>query len=640
MSRSERLSSPREIHRTLKVADGKNKTGGPILYVDHGKRYYDDSEAHIKVQGNTGVGKTVCGVIPTIRNIIDAGESFAVIDSKGNVYTSTWCEAQKKHKVIVLDFRNPATSPDQFNPLLPIASNVNSSDVVDRDRGRSQTRDFTNSICMGKNAKDVFWDESSARFISGLIYLLFEKGEESQINFSSIASMMDEANEKPGFSSTTMLKSIYDELSSNSNAKRDLATYVTAPNETRGSIHSVASSAFSLFNDSEGLSHLLSKSTFDLNNFDVSKPFAFYIILPDEDDVYDGVAGLIFTMFTKQLIKIAQNRYNGRLPIRTNLVVDELGSVGKSIPNLPNLMSASRSRNIRIMVGLQSDKQLVSIYGEANAETINSCFGITMAFSTNDRNLLREYSERLGKKEVMVDGKLREEYLATPTQIEAMPRCMALIFVENNLKFFSKLPRYDQMYDLSDWKKPGNGKGIGEDFFIEDEVFSIKEEVNKKKKIKENREPSPLSSNRTSSPIAVPSFEEFVEMRERHARDYKREMERKSGDSNTNKDDGENLDIDKLMEKIDAKLIELEKEEVELPRDVTLICRGEIRGDILAEITRRRIIPLSHVDTSGKNVIFHAKNDMVAQKLQKIIREMGGSCRINILEGDDEVDDY
>ena len=52
-------------------------------------------------------------------------------------------------------------------------------------------------------------------------------------------------------------------------------------------------------------------------------------------------------------------------------------------------MVASRSRNMRLMLVLQSTSQLVDVYGKSKAETIYSSIGITIGFSTNNWENLR-----------------------------------------------------------------------------------------------------------------------------------------------------------------------------------------------------------------------------------------------------------
>lgn len=122
--------------------------------------------------------------------------------------------------------------------------------------------------------------------------------------------------------------------------------------------------------------------------------------------------------------------------------------------DIVKLMVTSRSRNLRMTLCLQSDDQLVDLYGKPKAETIKSCVGVTVAFATNNWNTLEEWSKRCGEREVIRDSHIRSEALITPSQIAAMGVGKALIFVGNKLKFVSQLPFYDDVYELSDWTQP------------------------------------------------------------------------------------------------------------------------------------------------------------------------------------------
>lgn len=495
MSRSERYSTKREIMKELHAVNGRSTAGGPILYVDHGVKFDDISEKHIKVVGNTGMGKSNCVTIPYARNVIDAEESGIFVDPKGEICRKTYFKAKKTHRVYIWNLRNPGTSQDGIDMLLLAAQKLASEDITERDEGRATIRAFMSGVFPVENATDPFWPQSASRFISGLIYSLFELAPAEKVNLNSVARMLEQAEIRCGVG--TLLKELYEKLPDTSLAKRDLAAYATAPNDTRGSIHSVAANGFSVFSNSEGLMDMLCNDTVDLYYFDVTTPFVVYIILPDEDDVYDFIAGTMVSMFTQHLIKMAQNKFDGRLPIRVNVILEEIGSIGKAIPNLPNLISASRSRNMRIMVCLQADEQLVDIYGKAKARTINACFGITVAFSTNDQSMLKEWSERLGKRRIEHEGQVREEYLATPNQIEAMPVGMALIFIGNRIKYFTKLPFYDEMYDLSELEEPPT-KSVNK--LREIPTFDLKEAVTitRRNREREQRGAAFLNTDRSS----------------------------------------------------------------------------------------------------------------------------------------------
>lgn len=127
---------------------------------------------------------------------------------------------------------------------------------------------------------------------------------------------------------------------------------------------------------------------------------------------------------------------------------------GMAASTLPNLMVASRSRNMRLMLVLQSNSQLVDVYGKSKAETINSCIGITIGFSTNSWETLIEWSQRCGEKQIENNGLIIKEQLITASQLAAMPAGTALVMVDSQYKFVVHLPFYDEMYDNSKWKAP------------------------------------------------------------------------------------------------------------------------------------------------------------------------------------------
>ena len=454
MARNERFSTDEEIRRILCMDTATEKRSGPILRVHRGKRYYLPNDSHVKVTGSTGMGKSTSVSIPFVRNIVDRGtESALIVDPKGEIYSETAGHADK-HKVYVLDFRSPATSPDRLNLLELPYINLKSEYTSERDMGRSQVRSMLNVLLPEDNHGDPFWPQAGRRLLSGCLYGLVETCDDpSEVNLNSLAEMLLHAEEGngPGFGLNPPMKQFYDSLEEGSIARRDLASYIFAARDTKLSIYSVASNAMAEISNSEGLLKLLSyEPTIHLNDLDLNEPFLLYIIMPDEDSVYTKIIGIIITMFTQKLIQRAQDEFDGALPVRTNILLEEIGSIGNSIPNLPNLMSASRSRNMRITVCCQSDQQLIDVYGPAKAAVIESCFGATVAFSTNDEDQLKRLSIRLGERTVTVTDEYhtytRTEPLLTPNQIRAMPVGTALVFLGNNVKFVSNLHMYRELY--------------------------------------------------------------------------------------------------------------------------------------------------------------------------------------------------
>lgn len=531
MSRSERWNTVNEIKRRFHETTETMNGAGPVVYVENGRKYSDDTESHIAVIGRTGKGKSQCCSLPYMREILQKGESLIMLDPKGEGYKKNACYIPENYQVFCVDFRNPRKSPTKWNPLSTPYRLFSSKDPDDNDIASSMLSELWNGVYPYDGHSDKFWTDSSVNYAKGLTYGLFETAAKDQINLDSVAVMMEQSEIRMG--SGNLLKTFYEDLPLDSLAKRNLATYVTAPNETRASIHSVAASGLEVFSRSKGLMEMLSDDTLNIMDIDVRRPFILTVITPDETDVYDALSGLLVSQVSQHLIRVAQEM-GGRLPIRVNIILEELGSVGKSIPSLPNLMVASRSRNMRLMLVLQSNAQLVDVYGKSKAETINSCIGITIGFSTNSWETLTEWSQRCGEKQIENSGHIIKEQLITASQLAAMPTGTALVMVDSQYKFIAHLPFYDEMYDNSKWKAPqyrpaARGKQF-KSLDFEGMVKGIK-----KKQMESTF--SGFSSERKAP--AMPSGFPFLD------------------DAHT---DGP-TDIDSLVSRIDAKIAELEAEE-------------------------------------------------------------------------------
>lgn len=527
MGRNEQWTKERIIEKNFFDSANDNVGAGMVVFAKNGKRLVDDSETHGVVIGSTGTGKSQCGSLPYATECIKKHESLIVLDPKKEVFNKTIGYVSEDYQTFCIDFRDPYGSPTKWSPIKMPYDLFKSENVKLKDVASSFISEIASSVCPWDGHSDRFWTDASANLLKGLIYALFECAEPEYVNMDSVAVMLEQAEIKNG--ANTVLRTFYDSLPNDSLAKRCLATYANAPNETRASIHSVASSCIEVFSRSRGLMRMLCEDTLDILNIDMERPYVLYIILPDETNVYSSLAGLLVSQMSQHLIRIAQER-GGKLPIRTNIILEELGSVGKSIPALPNLMVAGRSRNIRLMLVLQSNSQLVDVYGKSNAETINSCIGITIGFSTNNWETLNEWSQRCGERQVSVNGHIVKEPLITASQLAAMPTATALVMVNNRYKFISSFPFYDELYEPVEMKC-----------------------------VEFNQLPSKLESKTLD-------FEKFVEdIRRKKIDDLfsgnRRERKESSRaifepDSSDNK-----FDIRGLITRLDAKIAQLEQEE-------------------------------------------------------------------------------
>ncbi len=441
--RSEVFTTSRILKKKFKVFDDNSCTAGPVVYYENGRKFYDDSESHIKVVGRTGKGKSQVGSLPFVRNTIIAKESFIAVDPKAELYTKTACYAEKNHRLLCIDFRNLRNSPICWNPLYLITQFYKSNSFEDRDIACSMLNELSESIQL-VDKEDPFWSSAAAELFKGIVFSLLEIADEDMINMASVCKMLEHFNERTG--AGTYAKKFADGLLDSSMGKSHLQTYVQAPKDTANSIFSVCKNSLKIFTSSYGLMQMISQDTLHINELDFDEqPLAIYIIIPDEISTFDTLAGLLVSQLTQYFIRLAQDKYEGKLPSRLNVILEELGSIGGAIKNLPNLMTAARSRNIRLMLLLQSNRQLEDVYGKSNAETINASVGITIGFSTNDWSTLKEWEERCGERVIERHGMVMKEPLITASQLATMPTCTALVMVDARYKYICHFPFYDHM---------------------------------------------------------------------------------------------------------------------------------------------------------------------------------------------------
>ena len=161
MSRSERWNTVNEIKRRFHETTDPVNGAGPVVYVENGRKYSDDSESHIAVIGRTGKGKSQCCSLPYMREILKKGESLIMLDPKGEGYKKNACYIPEHYQVFCVDFRNPRKSPTKWNPLSTPYRLFCSKDPDDNDIASSMLSELWNGVYPYDGHSDKFWTDSS-----------------------------------------------------------------------------------------------------------------------------------------------------------------------------------------------------------------------------------------------------------------------------------------------------------------------------------------------------------------------------------------------------------------------------------------------------------------------------------------------
>jgi len=448
--RGERFSTGDEIRSVLSsLNDGK---GGPVLHTDNGIKYVYTKEGHQLILGVSGSGKSRRGTIAQTRALIEAGESVICIDPKGELYKNTACYARESHKMRIVNFRNPAFS-QRWSPLaFPKA-------LYDRgEKGLAQqmVQEIVHNLTShGNTSLDRFWIDSERNLLGGVLNLLIGYAPKENCNLAEILSILaqdwaslkkDDQNVSGGD-----LLDIVEALPPESPAKRLLTGYTgLSAKVTRSCVMAEVSNTISKFCSTEEVVAMTTGDELDIANMDADEPFIIYIIIPDESEIFNVLSGLLVSQISHRLIKLADSKYEGKLPVRTNFILEELGNIGHSVSDLPFLMSASRSRNVRMTLVLQALGQLETIYGKSKAETILSNADVWICFRTSDWNTLAELSRKCGEKKVQAGDIRFLQPLISEAQLMAMETGQALILISGRTKYIERFADYTELYNCGD----------------------------------------------------------------------------------------------------------------------------------------------------------------------------------------------
>ena len=418
-----------------------NCSGFPMDYDRNTNSVYmDGSDGHCMLIGATGSKKSRLVVMPTVRLLAASVEAMIVCDPKGEIYQRTGGYLHEcKYSVHTIDLREPMRG-DGWNILAVPYSLYLEGDI-------DKACEFINDIATNMipiTSKDPYWDFSARDMVFGLILLLFrickEKKQPSDlVNIRSLLKLRGElfsTADSSIISSSALWKfAKEDEL-----IRIRLQGVIVCPEKTMSCIISEFDQHMSTFSLQPQMISLLSHSSFDLHEIGFGKT-AIFLIMPDEKSIYHQIVALFIKQMYELLIDNAYKKTSDyRFPTRVNFLLDEFTSLPQ-LTDMPQMITASRSRNIRFMLVVQSKHQLRQRYKE-EADTIMSNCSNWIFLTSRETELLREISELSG-----VTGTNREPLISI-SRLQHLDKEAGecLIFSGRKYPYFSFLPDIDE-YD-------------------------------------------------------------------------------------------------------------------------------------------------------------------------------------------------
>lgn len=585
-AKDKEIKTDRDVE-VVTTTDEKTNAAGVPLAIDMKKNqiWVDNGEYHTLVIGSSGSGKSRCIVKPLVNLLAKKGESMIITDPKGELYTSAANRLKELgYNVIVLNFRDPSHG-NAWNPLtLPYQYQK----MGNKDKSTELLDDVALNILYDPNNKgEPFWEKSAADFFSGLALGLFQDAKEDEININSINVMSTVGEERLGASNYT--KEYFTMKGEASSPYIFASNTINAPSDTKGGIMSTFRQKIRLFASRENLSEMLSHSDFSLLDIGKQKT-AVFIVIHDEKTTYHALATIFIKQCYETLIDVAQEN-GGRLPIRTNFILDEFANM-PPLKDVDSMVTAARSRGMRFTFIIQNFAQLNDVYGKEVAEVIRGNCGNTIYLISTELAALEEISKMCGEVKSKEKDKTASTPLVTVTDLQKLKFGEAILMRLRKSPFKTKLPMNDQVnwgYTIQEASFPIRPtKPV--------EIFDIKTFVKEKKKEKMMAEGNnnPMGGGFNPMNPFGGGMSPFGDMASPFGGSMPNPFDAAPKSSSPF---STNLDLDAMMRDIDRKIAELDAEEARAKEEEKK--KQEASNTLVSTPT---LEPKSETDTANINI--------------------------------------
>ena len=408
----------------------------------------DSDDIHCLMIGASGVGKTAFFLYPNLEYACASGMSFFASDTKGDLARNYGAIARDcyGYQVAVVDLRNPTRS-DGYNLLTLInhymdACRRDPADLAARAKAEKYAKILSKTVINPDEenfAQNQYFYDAAEGVLTAVILLLAEYLPPKRIHgelrerrhIVSVFKLVQELLAPSILPGKNEFQLLMDRLPEEHKAKWFSGSALTAAEQSMASVMSTVLSRLNTFLDSELEQVLCFDSTIDAESF-AAKKSAIFLILPEEDQTKNFMAGLMIQTLSRELFSVA-DEHDGKLPSRVVFFCDELGTM-PAFDILP-LFSAGRSRRLTLVPIIQSLAQLEKNYGKEGAEILtdncqdtifggfapNSQTAEVLSKALVNRTVLSGSISR-GKNDPSQSLQMIERPLMTPDELKSIPK--------------------------------------------------------------------------------------------------------------------------------------------------------------------------------------------------------------------------
>ena len=413
---TERILTEEEKESELNIEKLKEEEffeDGVVLGKDNkGNVLLDNQPGHILLAAQTGSGKGVGNVLPTLWTW---KSSTLINDIKGENWQYT--AAYRKsigHKVLKFEATN--INSCHYNPMAEIRKGT----VYEWQ----EARNIADIIISPDKQKDPFFGPTGMNFLTGVILHVLYMVDKRCANLTDVYRFLSTPNltveeklnkmisgEHNRGENENLFAEIYRETIRDKENKPRPRTHPTVSrigadmlsraDKERSGVISTAKTELEIFADPI-ISRNVENSDFhikDLMNYEV--PVDLYFVTPPKSI---GITAVLMKLLINQIIfilteemDIKDTGINENYKHRLLLLIDEFPAIGK-IDLLHKALAYVRGYGMKVFLITQDLKQLNEIYGENNS-ILNNC-RIQIYFTPSDDKTTRYIEEKLGKTSV------------------------------------------------------------------------------------------------------------------------------------------------------------------------------------------------------------------------------------------------
>ena len=405
----------------------------------------DVDDIHCLMIGASGVGKTAFFLYPNLEYACASGMSYLALDTKGDLARNYGTIASQcyGYQVAVIDLRNPTRS-DGYNLLTLInhymdVCREDEKNLAARAKAEKYAKILAKTIVSPNGDTDygqnAYFYDAAEGLLTSVVLLLAEflppDGKQERRHIVSVFKLVQELLAPSGVRGKNWFTILMEKLPPEHKARWFAGAALNTSDQAMASVMSTVLSRLNAFLDSELEQVLCFDSSMNAERF-ASEKSAIFLILPEEDQTKNFMAGLMIQTLARELFAVADEN-GGRLPGRVVFFCDELGTM-PAFDILP-LFSAGRSRGLTMVPIIQALAQLEKNYGREGAEilTDNCQDTIFGGFAPNSQTA-EQLSKALGSRTVLSGSvsrskndpsqslQMMERPLMMPDELKSIPK--------------------------------------------------------------------------------------------------------------------------------------------------------------------------------------------------------------------------